>query len=196
MMKLKIASLSTQDVMNNRKKIPSAHLFKNKGLTVVQLLNTHCHIDHVLGNQYIKTTYQTKLALHHLEEPILQATAIYAPQYGITNYELSQPDTLLKEGDQIKFGPVILDVLHVPGHSPGHIAFYDKKNKACFSGDVLFQGNIGRTDLPGGHRDTLLQTIRQKIFSLDDEVVIYPGHGAQTTVGEEQRNNPFCKCSA
>ena len=112
---------------------------QKQGLTVVQLLNTHCHIDHVLGNQYIKTTYQTKLALHHLEEPILQATAIYAPQYGITNYELSQPDTLLKEGDQIKFGPVILDVLHVPGHSPGHMLFMTKKIKLVFLAMFYFK---------------------------------------------------------
>jgi len=162
-------------------------------LQIVQLLITHGHIDHVLGNQYVKDTYQVPLALHRIEAPMLRTIEAYAPQYGIIEYKAVEADTLLEEGDQIKFGKVTLEVLHVPGHSPGHIAFYDKESQVCLSGDVLFRGSIGRTDLTGGDHATLIRSIQEKIFPLGDSVVIYPGHGAKTTVGEEKRTNPFCK---
>lgn len=176
----------------HEKKMLSAFIQTHE-LQVVQLLNTHCHIDHVLGNHYVKDIYQVKLAIHEQEVPLLASVASYAPQYGMMNYEASKADSCLEEGDQVQFGETILEVLHVPGHSPGHIAFYNQETSMCFAGDVLFQGSIGRTDLPGGDHATLIQSIHQKIFSLSDKMVIYPGHGPITTIGEEKKTNPFCR---
>jgi glyoxylase-like metal-dependent hydrolase (beta-lactamase superfamily II) len=98
----------------------------------------------------------------------------------------------LADGDTVSFGNTHFEVLFLPGHAPGHIGFYDKESLSLLSGDVLFEHSIGRTDLPGGNLDTLLSSIRQKIFTLPDAVVVYPGHGSTTTVGEEKNSNPFC----
>ncbi len=160
-------------------------------LKVTHLINTHGHIDHVLGNQYVKDTYGVELALHEQEIPTLQAATTYAPVYSIMDYVPVEIDTWLREGDIIQVGATTLQVLHVPGHSPGHIALYSAQDRLCLAGDVLFQGSIGRTDLPCGDHPTLLQSIYQKLFPLGDDVVIYPGHGPTTTLGEEKRNNPY-----
>lgn len=162
-------------------------------LQVTHLINTHAHIDHVLGNLYIKATYGVQLALHTLEVPILQAAVQYAPLYGFPDYSPAEADLLLTADDTIQVGNTALTILHVPGHSPGHIALYSQRDKLCLAGDVLFQNSIGRTDLPGGNHELLLQSIHEQLFSLDDEVVIYPGHGPTTTIGEEKSNNPFCR---
>lgn len=161
-------------------------------LTVKMLLNTHCHIDHVLGNYFVKEKFQTKLYIHQTEEFVLNAQKIIAPHYGIHLYEESAPDFFLTEGDTVKFGHQEFSVLFVPGHSPGHIAFYNRQEKILIAGDVLFQGSIGRTDLPGGNFDTLINSIHQKLFTLPDDVDVYPGHGGITRIGIERRTNPFC----
>ncbi len=161
-------------------------------LTVKMLLNTHCHIDHVLGNQFVKEKFKTKLHIHPTEEFVLNAQKVIAPHYGIHRYEDSTPDSFLKEGDRLPFGNQEFLVLFVPGHSPGHIAFYNEKEKVVIAGDVLFQGSIGRTDLPGGNFDTLINSIHQKLFNLPDDVIVYPGHGGNTRIGIEKRTNPFC----
>lgn len=165
---------------------------KSNDLKVVKLLNTHCHIDHVFGNKYIKDEYGVKLYIHKLDDPTLKAVKAYAPAYGITNYEEAVADEYLEEGDEVKFGNSSLRVLFVPGHAPGHIAFYSSDDKFCIGGDVLFQGSIGRTDLPGGDFDTLINSIHEKIFPLGDDVIVYCGHGRETTVGVEKKSNPFC----
>ena len=164
-----------------------------QALQVTHLVNTHAHIDHILGNHYVKETYGVKLALHQEELPLLPAAVQYAPCYGFTAYKPAEADMLLAAGDVIQLGNTLLKVLHVPGHSPGHIALYSPQDKLCLSGDVLFQGSIGRSDLPGGDHATLLQSIHQQLFPLGDEVAIYPGHGPATTIGAEKSNNPFCK---
>lgn len=165
-------------------------------LQVTHLINTHCHLDHVLGNQYVKDTYAVKLAIHPQEVPILQQAPTYAPQYGLTGYEPTEAEILLTASHTIQVGNTQLTVLHVPGHSPGHIALYSSQEQICFVGDVLFSGSIGRTDLPGGDQDTLLQSIWQQLFTLDDQVTLYPGHGPTTTIAIEKRSNPFCRLQA
>jgi len=164
-------------------------------LTVKHLLNTHCHIDHVLGNDYVKDRYNVKLMIHAYDEPVLRAVKTYAPNYGFGRYHEALPDQFLKEGDTVQFGNTTLRVLFLPGHSPGHIGFYNREQKVILSGDVLFEGSIGRTDLPGGDYNTLIDSIHQKLFTLPDDVVVYPGHGRTTTLGEEKISNPFCALS-
>ena len=164
-------------------------------LTVKYLLNTHCHIDHVLGNDYIKEKYKVKLLIHPYDEPVLRAVKSYATNYGFPGYRETLPDQYLKEGDTVQFGNTTLEVLFLPGHSPGHIGFYNRDQKVILSGDVLFEGSIGRTDLPGGDFNTLIDSIHRKLFTLPDDVIVYPGHGRTTTLGEEKISNPFCALS-
>lgn len=165
---------------------------ETKHLKVTSLLNTHCHVDHVLGNKFVKEYFKVPLQIHKLDEATLRTVKVYAPNYGFVNYEDSEPDKFIAEGDKIHFGNSELKVLFVPGHAPGHIAFYNTEEKICIAGDVLFHRSIGRTDLPGGNFDTLINSIHTKIFMLDNATVVYPGHGPSTTVGEEKKHNPFC----
>lgn len=162
-------------------------------LTVKMLLNTHGHVDHVLGNAFVKKKYNVHLYLNKKDEPVLKAVKVYAPNYGFFQYQEAEPDEFLEEGDVIKFGQQQLKILFVPGHSPGHVAFYAEDHKVIISGDVLFYNSIGRTDLPGGNFDTLIQSIHKKLFTLPDDVTVYPGHGQETTIGFEKKTNPFCR---
>lgn len=162
-------------------------------LTVKMLLNTHGHVDHVLGNAFVKEKYNVQLYLNKKDEPVLKAVKVYAPNYGFFQYQEAEPDKFPEEGDVIKFGQQQLKVLFVPGHSPGHVAFYAEDHKVIISGDVLFYNSIGRTDLPGGNFDTLIQSIHTKLFTLPDDVTVYPGHGHETTIGFEKKTNPFCR---
>ncbi|MTI19623.1 MBL fold metallo-hydrolase [Fulvivirga sp. RKSG066] len=165
---------------------------KNNELKVVYLLNTHCHIDHILGNQFVKNTYGVELLAHKDDEATLKAVKAYAPSYGFNNYQESEIDKYIDESEKIKFGNSSLDILFVPGHAPGHIAFVDKETKTIIGGDVLFQGSIGRTDLPGGNFDTLISSIHNKFFAYTDDFTVYSGHGPKTTIGVEKKSNPFC----
>ena len=155
------------------------------------LLNTHCHLDHVFGNRQIAATYGLTLQLHKNEEIMLK----YAPESGVKwgmpfkNYE--GEFIFLNEGDTVKLGEDELQVLLTPGHSPGSICFYAEKDRFVIGGDVLFRQSIGRTDLPMGDHETLLTSIREKLFTLPDDVTVYPGHGPSTTIGYENLNNPF-----
>jgi hydroxyacylglutathione hydrolase len=165
---------------------------EKNNLTVRGLLNTHCHIDHVLGNYFVKEKFRTKLHIHAKEEPVLKAVKAYAPNYGFYQYQETSADAFLTEGQILKLGSEELRVIFVPGHAPGHVAFYNEKNKILIGGDVLFYNSIGRTDLPGGDFDTLIESIHKKFFTLPDDVTVYPGHGPETTIGFEKRTNPFC----
>lgn len=164
---------------------------KEEGLTPVKLLNTHCHIDHVLGNAFVKSTYDIPLWFHKFEEPILRAVPTYASNYGFHQYQDSKADHYISEGEVVKFGNQELITLLVPGHSPGHVVFFHEASKTCIAGDTLFEGSVGRTDLPGGDTQTLMDAIREKLFTLPDDVVIYPGHGPETSIGKEKNSNPF-----
>lgn len=161
-------------------------------LQVVLLLNTHCHIDHVFGNHFVKEKYNVPLAIHKDDSATLLAVKAYAPSYGFQHYDETQPDQFLNEEDKVSFGSSTLDIVFVPGHAPGHIAFYNKDDGFIIGGDVLFDGSIGRTDLPGGDFDTLIQSIHEKFFPLGDEMTVYSGHGGTTTIGKERLTNPFC----
>jgi hydroxyacylglutathione hydrolase len=166
-----------------------------QNLTVKYLLNTHCHIDHVLGNYHIRQKYKVPLMLHSKEEDLLRAVKTYASNYGYPLYQDTSADRLLTEHDEIKFGNTTLEVIFIPGHSPGHVGFLCLEQKIIFSGDVLFEQGIGRTDLPGGNFKTLIGSIHQKLFTLPDDVTVFPGHGPTTTIGEEKISNPFCALS-
>jgi hydroxyacylglutathione hydrolase len=162
-------------------------------LNVRMLLNTHCHIDHILGNYFVKEKYKTKLYIHPKEEFVLNAQQIFAPNYGFHQYHEARPDAYLTPGESVAFGDQKFSILFVPGHAPGHVAFYNEKEKVVIGGDVLFEGSIGRTDLPGGNFNTLIKSIHEQLFTLPDDVVVYPGHGSETTIGVEKRTNPFCR---
>ncbi|MFN3841219.1 MAG: MBL fold metallo-hydrolase [Cyclobacteriaceae bacterium] len=169
-----------------------ANYIKENALTVTKLISTHCHIDHVLGNAFVKSAYNVPYLIHSYEEPVLKAVKAYAPNYGFPQYHEILPDGFLADGDFITAGSNQFQIRFVPGHSPGHIALYNPDYKALIGGDVLFQNSIGRTDLPGGDYDTLIESIHTKLFTLPDEVTVYCGHGPATTIGYEKRNNPFC----
>lgn len=162
-----------------------------KDLTPVLLLNTHCHIDHVLGNRFIADEYKLELQIHESDLPLLKAAEQFAHLYNL-NYDPSPlPRHFFKENDVIEFGNSRLEVLHIPGHAPGHVVFVNHEDRTVIGGDVLFRGSIGRTDLPGGNHDLLLNSIKTKLFTLPDDYVVYPGHGPETTIGFEKTNNPF-----
>ena len=175
-----------------REKAALRNFIEQNNLKVERLLNTHCHVDHVLGNAFVKQLYQVPLQIHAKDEVTLRSVVTYAPIYGFTQYEAAEADSFLAEGDLVQFGDSELEILFVPGHAPGHIAFYNRQQKICLAGDVLFRRSIGRTDLPGGDFDTLMHSIHTKLFPLGDDFVIYPGHGGSTTIGEEKRFNPYC----
>ena len=161
--------------------------------TPVKLINTHCHIDHVLGNNFVSETWCLDLEIHELDLPLLNAVKDYAKEYGFNNYEESpQPTCFLKENDKISFGNSNLSVLFTPGHAPGHISLYSEE-KILISGDVIFQMSIGRTDLPGGSYEVLIASIKDKLMDLPDETKIFCGHGPPTSIGFERKNNPFLK---
>lgn len=164
----------------------------NNDLKVVKLLNTHCHIDHVLGNEFVKNEYKVDLYVHKQDEQTLRAVTAYAPSYGFAGYQESSVDQYLEEDKPVTFGNATLEVLFVPGHAPGHVAFVDHETKTIIGGDVLFQGSIGRTDLPGGDFDTLIKSIHNKFFPLGDDYIVYCGHGPETTIKSEKTSNPFC----
>jgi hydroxyacylglutathione hydrolase len=161
-------------------------------LTVKKLINTHCHIDHVLGNNFVKLTFNVHLFIHKADEQTLKANEIVAQLYGFHGYEQTTAEEFLEENEEVKFGDSTLKVLCVPGHAPGHIALVNVEEKICISGDVLFQQSIGRTDLPGGDFDTLMNSIRTKLFTLPDDVKVYCGHGPATNIGFEKLHNPYC----
>jgi glyoxylase-like metal-dependent hydrolase (beta-lactamase superfamily II) len=164
---------------------------QKEGLQVTHLLNTHCHIDHVLGNYHVKEKYRIPLWVHTLEQAVLKAASSYASVYGFPAYQEAIADHLLIPDSFITIGKTSWNILFLPGHSPGHVGFYQANGKTLISGDVLFNGSVGRTDLPGGNWDVLVQSIKQKVFSLPDDVLVYPGHGPTTTIGEEKEYNPF-----
>jgi glyoxylase-like metal-dependent hydrolase (beta-lactamase superfamily II) len=140
----------------------------------------------------VKEKYKVPFLIHSKDEPVLKAVKTYAPNYGFPAYTEALPDSYLEENDVVNFGNTTLRVMFLPGHAPGHVGFYHKESQSLISGDVLFEQSIGRTDLPGGNFDTVINSIQQKIFALPDEVTVYPGHGDTTTVGAEKVSNPFC----
>ena len=163
------------------------------GLKPTLLLNTHCHLDHIFGNRFVHKKYNLLLHMHKLEKPVLEHGPISGQRWQLPFDNYDGELKFLKEGDKIQLGKDELEVLFTPGHSPGHVVFYDKAAKFLIGGDVLFNGSVGRTDLPGGDFATLEQSILTKLYTLPEDVIVYPGHGDSTTIGDEMKTNPFVK---
>jgi hydroxyacylglutathione hydrolase len=163
----------------------------NTQLEPVRLLNTHCHLDHVFGNRWVSETWGLELWLHPGEEQMLKLAPLSGEKWGLPFDNYRGPLHFLEDGDSILLGDDELRVILAPGHSPASICFYCEKQKILIGGDVLFRESIGRTDLPGGDHETLLKSIREKLFILPDDVTVYPGHGMPTTIGYEKTHNPF-----
>jgi len=155
------------------------------------LLNTHCHLDHIFGNKYVHETYGLTLHMHEKEKPVLDRGPEMGLVWGLPFENYSGELIYLSEYDQVKLDDDIFTVLFTPGHSPGSICFYCEAQQFVISGDVLFERSIGRTDLPGGDYNTLIDSIRSRLFILPDNVKVYPGHGYPTTIGDEKVHNPF-----
>ena len=162
-------------------------------LTPKYLLNTHCHLDHIFGNRFIHKTYGLTLHLHKLEKQVLDFGPASGQMWQLPFDNYDGELKYIDEGDIIKLGNDELEVLFTPGHSPGHVCFYDRASKFLIGGDVLFNGSVGRTDLPGGDFATLEQSIKTKLYTLHEDVIVYPGHGDSTTIGDEMKTNPFVK---
>ena len=160
-------------------------------LKVRNILLTHAHIDHVLGLQTVHDLYKIPVLLHELEVEILDRNPMDANRFGFFFKPFEGEIQFLKENDVVKLDEDELKILHVPGHSPGHIAFHNEAQKFIVSGDVLFEGSIGRTDLYKGNHEQLIESIKTKLFILDGETKVYNGHGNQTTTGFEKDYNPF-----
>lgn len=170
----------------------SAFITENN-LKPVRFYNTHCHIDHLAGNSFVKNKYKISLCIHKAGEPFLKYAVEQASSLGFELNEVVQPDEFVEEGDMVRFGNTSLKVLYTPGHADGSICFYAEKEAFVIVGDVLFEGSIGRTDLPTGNFSTLEESIREKLYSLPNEVKVYPGHGYPTTIEAEKRQNPFVR---
>ena len=169
------------------------NFIKDNNLKPVLLLNTHCHIDHVLSNKFIFDQYGLKPQFNKGELEVLEAVVAYAPAMGF-RYDVSpSPDVFLPETGSITFGNTALQLIFAPGHSPAHLCFYDEPAQLLIGGDVLFKGSIGRADLPGGNYNQLIKNIEEKLFTLPDNCTVYPGHGPETTIGFEKQHNPFFK---
>jgi hydroxyacylglutathione hydrolase len=171
-----------------------SRFISRQGLKPVHLLNTHCHIDHIFGNRFVAETWNLKLTIPDGEQSVLEAFPKIAEMYAIPNIQQSpDPEIILFENDIVKFGNSSMKVISAPGHSPGGICFYFEEEKILIAGDVIFEDSIGRTDLPGGNHNLLIQNIKTKILTLPEEVQIYCGHGNSTTVGREKKYNQFLR---
>lgn len=164
----------------------------DNNLVPVKLVNTHCHIDHVLGNYFVAKHFGLELGIHKLDLPTLNSIPNYAHLYGFDGYQQSpEPSYFLADGELLCFGDSSVKVIFGPGHAPGHVAFYSAEDKFVINGDILFRGSFGRVDLPGGNFKVLKETILKTMFALPDNTVVYCGHGDETTIGEEKKSNPI-----
>jgi len=166
---------------------------KRHGLAVNYVLNTHAHFDHTDANRAVVAATGAPLALHAADRPLLQAAG-GAALFGLRADPSPPPDLELRDGDELEVGRLRLRVLHTPGHTPGHVCFYEADEGVLFDGDLLFYQGVGRTDLPGGSWTQLMDSIRRILFALPDETIVYPGHGPATTLGQEKRLNPWLQC--
>ena len=171
-------------------KVLISYIEKN-GLKPVRLVNTHCHLDHIYGNKFVADEYKLDLGIHEKELVVLNAAEMAARMYGAKIPEKLEPAYFISENEKLELNDVVFDILFTPGHSPGSICFSNKGEKYAIVGDVLFQGSIGRTDLPGGDYATLIKSIQTQLLVLDEATEIFNGHGPSTKVGAEIKSNPF-----
>jgi len=166
---------------------------RSNKLRVVRNLNTHCHIDHILGNGFIAKTFGVFPEYHEASIPFIKNACEIGASFGYSIGEMPPPARYIKDNEIIHLGNSILEVFYTPGHADGSVCFYNKEQGFVITGDVLFKDTIGRTDLPSGNLDLLLKSIREKLFTLPDDTVVYTGHGPDTTIGYEKLNNPFIR---
>jgi len=169
---------------------------QENGLQPKYLLNTHCHLDHVFGNKFVHDTWGLTLHLHEKEKVILDYGPTFGTSWGLPFDNYAGPLVYLREGDTLRLGEDQFKILFTPGHSPGHISFWCQAQQFVLSGDVLFRQSIGRTDLPGGDFDTLAKSIREQLYTLPDDTIVYSGHGPETTIGYEKSHNAYVKARA
>ena len=188
----KKAAIVDPGIINDEEAEAIGNFLKKHELEVTQIINTHLHIDHAIGNTRLKEKYGVEVAAHADDEFLGKRLANQAREFNLP-FEVKDAGVTkhLKDGDEIRIGSGVLQVIHVPGHSPGGIALYDKEDGWLIAGDSLFEGSIGRTDLPGGNMATLLKAIKEKLFTLPDSTVVFCGHGPSTTIGDEKQYNPF-----
>ncbi len=168
------------------------NFIQKENIELKAIINTHAHLDHIMGIAYIKSQFDVPLYLHKEDEITLNMGEQSAQLYGLTLFESSpQPDEWLEEGQELRFGDIQFKVLFGPGHAPGHVAFYNADENILIGGDIIFRGSYGRVDLPGGDFETLKKTINNSIFTLPEKTLIYTGHGPETTVGDEKGSNPI-----
>lgn len=167
-------------------------IFKND-LKIKNILLTHAHIDHVLGLQWAYDAFKVPVLMHRDDQEVLERNPMSARQFGFFFKPLEGEIQYVSEGDEVRLGSDIFKVYHVPGHSPGSVAYHCEEQKLVVSGDVLFEGSIGRTDLYKGDFNQLIESIRTKLFVLNDETTVYAGHGHLTRIGFEKQHNPFLK---
>ena len=165
---------------------------ERQGLSIKYVLNTHAHFDHTDGNGGIVGASGAPLALHPLDLPLLKASG-GAALFGLQADPSPLPDLELQDGDELEVGTLRFNVLHTPGHTPGHVCFYEQAEGVLFDGDVVFYRSIGRTDLPGGDYQQMMDSIRNVLLALPEDTVVYSGHGPATTVGDEKRLNPWLR---
>lgn len=164
---------------------------KSNGINIKLILNTHGHIDHIMGNAWAKEVFNVPILMHENDLPLIDKSMEQGKMFGVDFPKPPMPDKLITEKDIIEVGDSKFDIIHTPGHSPGSVCFIDEKNKIIIAGDTVFKGSVGRTDLWMGDMDILLDSINNKIFHYADDFIIYPGHYEETTIGEEKRSNPF-----
>lgn len=169
------------------------NFIKEKGINPVLLLNTHCHLDHIFGNSFVLEKYGLRTFSSELDELNRKNAGQHAMLFGLTMDTPPEPAGFISDNQIVTFGTTELKALHVPGHTSGSLAFYSEKNNCVFTGDALFSGSIGRTDLQGGNYETLIRSIKNKLFVLPPSTVVYPGHGNETTIEREMKSNPFFK---
>ncbi|MCK5643611.1 MAG: MBL fold metallo-hydrolase, partial [Gammaproteobacteria bacterium] len=161
------------------------------GLRLAGQVNTHCHVDHILGVTHLQQKYQLPLRAHENESGLLNNAPLMGEIYGLKVEPIPRIDELVGDKDLIPLGKVSLHAILVPGHSPGSLSFYSPEGGFVITGDALFQGSIGRTDLPGGDYDTLIHSIRTRLLTLPPETIVYPGHGDPSSIANEAMGNPF-----
>ena len=166
-------------------------ILREKGLTVAGMVNTHCHVDHMLGVRYMKSEHGCLFRAHPEEKNVVANVPVLGDLFGWSVEPIEGIDESLEDNGTIAIGNHVLQAIHVPGHSRGSLAFYSEEGAFVVTGDALFEGSIGRTDLPGGDYDTLIESIKNRLLTLPPETVVYPGHGPSTTIGQEIAINPF-----
>lgn len=188
----KKAAVIDPGMINAEEEEALSRFITRQGLTVTHIINTHLHIDHAIGNKYSHELFHAPVYAHKDDSKLGERMAQQAQSFGLAaRVDAVSINSYLHDGEKIRIGDGELEVLHVPGHSPGGIALYDAQDGFVIAGDSLFAGSVGRADLPGGDMTQLINSIHDKLLTLPDNTVVYSGHGPETTIGHEKRYNPY-----